>query len=121
VFVSVVPTINSVMIDCRDAGALSAFWSSLLGVGVRHAEHGFVWLEPQRAGAYSLAFQQVSDPTPGKNKIHVDAACSDLDGLTDRVELLGGSFVGRHTVPGFVWNIYADVEGNQFCAGHPLD
>jgi predicted enzyme related to lactoylglutathione lyase len=117
----VVPTVNSVMIDCLDAVRLAGFWSELLGVGVRHVEHGFIWLDPQREGGYSLAFQAVSDPTPGKNKLHLDAACNDLEALTARVEALGGRLVEDQQVPGFVWNVYADPEGNLFCAGHPAD
>ena len=82
---------------------------------------GYVWLEPQREGGYSIAFQQVADPTPGKNKLHIDAGCGDLEGLDRRVEELGGRFVETHDVPGFVWNVYADPDGNLFCAGHPTD
>lgn len=113
-----VPMINSVVFDCIDAERLVSFWGGLLDVGERHRMPGFVWLEPQRPGGFSLAFQEVPDPTPGKNRLHIDGAFGDLDALTARVEELGGSYVETQTVPGFVWNIYADPERNVFCVGH---
>lgn len=113
-----VPMINTVVFDCADAERLVAFWTALLGVGERHRSPGFVWLEPQRDGGFSLAFQEVPDPTPGKNKLHLDGEYPDLDRLTARVEALGGSVVDRQSVTGFVWNVYADPEGNVFCVGH---
>jgi hypothetical protein len=118
---AVVPTINTVMIDCCDATGMASFWSDLLGVGVRHVEHGFIWLDPQREGGFSLAFQEVGKVTPGKNKLHLDASCGDLDGLTTRIETLGGRLVEQQRVQGFVWYVYADPEDNVFCAGHPAD
>lgn len=111
---------TSVMIDCLDAERLADFWSRLLGVDVCERHANFIWLEPQRPGAYALAFQEITDPTPGKNRIHLDGACSDLDDLTRTVEALGGSLVTTEEIPGFTWSVYADPEGNRFCFGHPL-
>lgn len=115
------PTINSVAIDCLDPSRLAEFWTALLGVEVLQGDDDFIWLTPQRSGAYKLAFQKVSDPTPGKNKLHLDGYHDDLPALTAQVEALGGSYVEQHTVPGFVWNVYADPEGNLFCCGHSLE
>ena len=112
------PIINTVMIDCRDAESLAAFWSELLGVGVRARFGGFLWLEPQRGGGYSLAFQEVDDPTPGKNRLHLDGMFPDLALLRDRIEELGGSYVRSESVPDFEWVVFADPDGNVFCIGH---
>lgn len=114
-----IPTITSVMIDCRDL-SLAGFWQELLGVGVRHRSGPFVWLEPQREGGYSLAFQLVPSTTPGKNKLHLDGFARDLDDVTQRVEELGGTRVESRVEDGFAWNVYADPEGNVFCLGHPV-
>ncbi len=114
-----VPRINTVMFDCLDL-ALADFWKGLLAVGERHRSGPYVWLEPQRQGGYSLAFQQVESTTPGKNKLHLDGAAEDLSAVTARVEKLGGSFVENHVVEDFTWNVYADPEGNLFCLGHSL-
>ncbi len=117
----VAPQINTVAIDCHDPERLTEFWTQLLGVEVRHSFDDFVWLTAQRRGGVTLAFQKVPDPTPGKNKLHLDGYHEDLDSLTRRITELGGSFVAQHTVADFIWNIYADPEGNQFCCGHPLE
>ena len=69
----------------------------------------------------SLAFQEVADPTPGKNKLHIDAHHADLEAVSDRVMELGGSFVASHEVTGFTWNVYTDPEDNQFCVGHEIE
>ncbi|MEX2280319.1 MAG: VOC family protein [Acidimicrobiia bacterium] len=109
--------VTSVMIDCKDADAMVAFWTVVLGAGVRNRSDEFTWLEPQREGGWSVAFQQVPDPTPGKNKFHLDSACSDLEGLSETVVGLGGRFVERYSSEGFEWWVFADVEDNLFCAG----
>ena len=115
------PQINTIAFDCHDPKRLADFWTQLLGVEVLHDYDDFIWLTAQREGGFKLAFQQVPDPTPGKNKLHLDGYHEDLDALTARVEELGGSFVEQHTVPSFVWNIYTDPEGNVFCCGHALE
>mgnify|MGYP001817026490 CR=1 FL=1 len=115
------PQINTIAFDCHDPKRLAEFWTALLGVEILHDYEDFIWLTAQREGGFKLAFQQVPDPTPGKNKLHLDGYHEDLPALTAKIEDLGGSFVKQHTVPSFVWNIYADPEGNQFCCGHALE
>ena len=117
---SIVPKVGSVVFDCHDATALSTFWRSLLDVEVAMEHPGFIWIKPQREGGFAMAFQEVPDPTPGKNKLHLDLGHEDLEAVDARVADLGGSRVAEHTVPGFIWRTYADPEGNVFCVGHPL-
>lgn len=105
------------MVDCRDIDAMIAFWTDLLGVGVRNRDDTFAWLDRQSEGAWTLAFQQVPDPTPGKNKLHLDGYAPDLEGLEAKVVALGGRVVDRHRTEGFEWWIFADVEDNVFCFG----
>ncbi|HSJ27433.1 MAG TPA: VOC family protein [Acidimicrobiia bacterium] len=111
------PRVTSVMVDCRDLDAMIAFWTGLLDVGVRNRNGQFAWLERQPEGGWSLAFQQVPDPTPGKNKLHLDGHCSDLESLSDKVTSLGGRLVERHRSEGFEWWVFSDVEDNVFCFG----
>ena len=94
---------------------MSTFWCELLDVEVATQHPGFIWIKPQHEGGFSLAFQEVPDPTPGKNRLHLDLGFDDLDAIDARVALLGGNRVEEHTVPGFVWRTYADPEGNVFC------
>ena len=115
------PQINTIAFDCHDPARLTEFWTQLLGVEVRYSHEQYVWLTTQREGGVTLAFQKVPDPTPGKNKLHLDGHHEDLEALTARVTSLGGSFVGQQEMPTFIWNIYADPEGNQFCCGHAVE
>lgn len=64
---SPVPIVNTVAFDCLDPERLAQFWGALLGVKEPFREEQFVWLDRQREGAYSLMFEKVTDPTPGKN------------------------------------------------------
>ena len=114
------PTINTIAFDCHNPERLAEFWTALLGVEILRDYEDFIWLTAQREGGYKLAFQKVPDPTPGKNKLHLDGYHEDLELLTARIDELGGSYLEQHTVADFVWNVYADPEGNQFCCGHSL-
>jgi predicted enzyme related to lactoylglutathione lyase len=79
-----------------------------------------VWLEPASEGAPALAFQQVPDPTPGRNRVHLDFGAEDREVTVARVLELGGSRVEDHEIMGFHWTVLADPEGNEFCVapGH---
>ncbi len=46
-------------------------------------------------GAVTLAFQQVDDPTPGKNKVHLDLIADDIDAEVDRLVAAGATLVER--------------------------
>jgi predicted enzyme related to lactoylglutathione lyase len=115
----VVPRVTEVMIDCKDRDAMVTFWTSLLDIEVREVSGPFTFLSAQYEGGWGVALQVVPDPTPGKNKLHLDGACDDLEGLEERVIELGGSVVERHAIEGFEWRVFADVEDNVFCFGRP--
>jgi predicted enzyme related to lactoylglutathione lyase len=110
-----VATVGSVVVNVVDLDREKAFWSALLGVGVRQELPGFTWLEPQHDGGVSVALQQVADPTPGRNRVHLDTGVRDLDEAQSRIEALGGTLVETHEIMGFRWRVMADPEGNEFC------
>ncbi len=111
-----VPQVTSVVINAADHGLLVDFWKELLGVGIaRSFPPYFTWLEPQGGSGVSVAIQAVPDPTPGRNRLHLDAEVADLDEAAARIEQLGGSFVEDHEIGGFAWKVMADPEGNEFC------
>ncbi|MCU0267664.1 MAG: VOC family protein [Acidimicrobiales bacterium] len=117
---SSVPQLASVVVNVVDLEREKAFWSALLDVAVAQELPGFVWLAPQHVGGISLALQQVEDPKPGRNRVHLDTGVADLDGAQARIEALGGSHVESHEIAGFRWRVMADPEGNEFCiAVHP--
>ena len=110
-----IPRIRSVVINTTDEERLAKFWSELLGVEVVQRAHGFIWLKPQRPGAFSIAFQNVDHPTEGRRRLHLDTSVSDVEAATARIIEMGGSHVEDHEVPGFAWRVMADPDGNEFC------
>ncbi len=109
------PTLGSIVFNCTDVDLLVDFWSALLDTTEARRFPGFVWLEPPAEGAPAMAFQQVPDPTPGRNRVHLDFAAEDRDATIARVLDLGGSRVEDHEIQGFHWTVLADPEGNEFC------
>lgn len=69
---------------------------------------------------HRLLFIQVPDPTPGKNRWHLDLRprAGRRDDEVERLMALGATIVadrrGIHG-PGTGWFTLADPEGNQFC------
>ena len=109
------PRIRSVVINTTDEERLAGFWAELLGVDVARRVTGFIWLRPQRPGAFSIAFQRVAHPTEGRRRLHLDTSVSDLEAATARIVEMGGSHVEDHEIPGFAWRVMADPDGNEFC------
>ena len=112
----VVPQVASVVINAADHDRLVEFWKELLQVEIaRSFAPYFTWLEPQAEGGISVAIQAVPDPTPGRNRLHLDTWVADSAGAVERILGLGGSLVEEHDMGGFQWKVMADPEGNEFC------
>jgi predicted enzyme related to lactoylglutathione lyase len=111
-----VATVVTVVINVRDYEGAKEFWSALLGVGIAREVPGFFcWLEAQHDGGISVALQRVPDPTPGRNRVHIDTGVPDIDAAQARIVELGGSHLEDHEFGGFRWKVMADPEGNEFC------
>lgn len=116
--------VSHTSVDCFDAYALSEFWRLVLG----YAENPD---DPNNPGdeecpifdpvtGHTLLFLQVADPTPGKNKLHLDLRPRDgrRDDEVQRLLSLGATIAAdRRDIhgPGIGWVTMADPEGNQFC------
>jgi predicted enzyme related to lactoylglutathione lyase len=111
----VTPKVQTVVINCADLERQVAFWSALLDVGERVRVPGFVFLEPQQDGGVGVALQEVADPTPGRNRVHLDTDVEDMAGARARIEELGGRHLEDHEIAGFQWSVMTDPEGNEFC------
>ncbi|AEE46456.1 VOC family protein [Cellulomonas fimi] len=111
-------TISPAMVtfDTLDATSLAGWWARQTGGTVRDDSDGwYVMVAPTRPGGPVLAFQKVEDPTPGKNRVHVDLTADDRDAEVERLLADGASLVARHEHEGFVWVVLSDPDGNQFC------
>ena len=67
-----------------------------------------------------LAFQKVDDPTPGKNRVHIDFTAADVEAEVKRLVDLGASETGRGNFGDFGWVVLADPDGNAFCVRRRL-
>lgn len=116
--------VSHTTVDCTDAYALSEWWKGVLGytdVPGDPNEPGHeecMILDP--ATGHRLLFIEVPDPTPGKNKLHLDLRPRDLTQQeeVDRLLAHGATLVADHRGiygEGSGWVTLADPEGNQFC------
>lgn len=108
-------SIAMVTLDCREPVALATWWAQLLGSEVGETNDGWFVLVSDGSGRPRLGFQKVDDPTPGKNKMHLDLHADDLEAEVARLLAAGATEVGRRSIGEFGWVTLADPEGNEFC------
>lgn len=107
--------IEMVTFDARDPHALAQWWARQTGGEVVDGfEDDFVTVVPDGGGP-RLGFQRVAEPTPGKNRVHLDLATPDRELEVERLLVDGALEVARHETAGFAWVVLADPEGNHFC------
>ncbi len=107
-------TPQMITIDTTDAVRLGRWWTARTGGTVEAENDGWFVVVALPAGP-RLAFQRVEDPTPGKNRVHVDFAAADLAAEVAALVSAGASKVAEHEMAGHRWVTLADPEGNQFC------
>lgn len=104
-----------VTFDCADPDALAAWWAEAVGGEVVPVAAGEFVMVAVAEGP-RLGFQKVPDPTPGKNRVHLDFHAADEEGEVARLVAAGAVEVGRHRFgPEFAWVVLTDPEGNAFC------
>jgi predicted enzyme related to lactoylglutathione lyase len=107
--------IAMVTFDCTDPDALAAWWADAVGGEVNAVAPGEFVMVARQQGP-TLGFQKVPDPTPGKNKVHLDFHSTDKEAEVARLVAAGAREVGRNSFgPEFEWVVLADPEGNAFC------
>jgi len=110
-----VPAALSLVIDCRDPETLALFWTQALGytnVGL-YGSYA-VLVDPDNASP-RLLLQRVSEPKPGKNRVHFDVHVADVHAEAARLESLGAVRGETLNEFGTDWVVMADPEGNEFC------
>ncbi|WP_436697660.1 VOC family protein [Nocardioides sp. BYT-33-1] len=108
-------TLGMITTDSTDPVPLAAWWAGRFGAEVDDPYGGeFVFV---RGGSLpvALAFQKVDDPSPGKNRLHLDLGAPDLDAEVERLVAAGATMVGRRGEEGFSWVTLKDPAGNEFC------
>jgi catechol 2,3-dioxygenase-like lactoylglutathione lyase family enzyme len=110
-------TMGGVTLDCADPRKLAEFWTKALGATVGHDSDEYVFLLYGKEGAPYLGLQRVPEARAGKNRAHLDFGTEDRPAEVQRLVGLGASVLGEHSVPGLIWTVLADPEGNEFCVG----
>ncbi|GEL94726.1 VOC family protein [Cellulomonas composti] len=110
-------SVGMITFDTLDAPALAQWWARQTG-GAVEGEGGGEYVIVRPPAGPLLAFQQVPDPTPGKNRVHLDLSAADRDAEVERLLADGAMLVARHDEGDFVWVVLADPDGNHFCVAH---
>ena len=106
--------VGMITFDTTDAVALAGWWARHTGGPVRGDSGGWFVLVTSEAGP-TLAFQRVADPTPGKNRLHLDLHVPDRTATAQELLADGATLVAERAEHGFTWTVLADPDGNQFC------
>lgn len=104
-----------VTMDTTDVERLSTWWAQQLGLEV--APDASEWFAMLTGDGVAIGVQKVNDPTPGKNRIHLDLTAEDPAAEVQRLIAAGASLIGERAVEGFAWTTLADPDGNEFCVG----
>lgn len=98
-------------IDALHIPAVMPFWQTVLG----YTQEGDVDLVDPRGIGATVWFQQMDEPRPQRNRIHLDVSVPH-DVAEDRVAAAieaGGRLVTDEYAP--AWWVLADAEGNEAC------
>ena len=108
-------TLGMITIDSADASVLATWWADQLGGTIEHENDGWYVMVGLPGLEQKVCFQKVPDPTPGKNRLHLDLTAPDLDAETDRLVEAGATLVEKREMGGFHWTVLTDPDGNEFC------
>jgi hypothetical protein len=118
--------IHNVTFDASDPRLLGRFWSQVTGYAIADERDEFVRLRaPDAQSVRQILFLRVDDPTPGKNRVHIDLAAPLPHDEIERLLRLGASLVDQYLdgklrwreANGIKWVVLRDPEGNEFSVG----
>lgn len=117
------PELGMITFDTSNALELARWWSERLGGQIIEENDGFFCVVKSPAVPVPLAFQLVPDPTPGKNRIHLDLVATIAEGGREAAVAAfiaaGAILVSRQNMDGFAWDVLHDPHGNVFCVSDP--
>ena len=114
--------LGMVTIDTTDARILAAWWAERLGGEIQTDMDGWFCVVQLPDTPVALGFQKLGEVTPGKNRLHLDLS---RDHGVDREVMIkewvdaGATHLGRRGEEGYLWDTFADPDGNEFCIGDP--
>ncbi len=105
-----------IAIDALDIASVRPFWRAILGYGDEpgHAGPLDAIVDPAGQGP-AIWFQQMTEPRPQRNRIHVDISVphDEAPARLDAALKAGGALMSDASAPAF-W-VLADAEGNEAC------
>lgn len=109
-------SIAMITMDTTDASRLGTWWAGVLDGTVVEENGGWFVVVSLGERRPLMAFQQVDDPTPGKNRLHLDLQADDMSVAVADLVSAGATVVEERSMDnGFVWTTLADPDGNEFC------
>ena len=91
--------IRQITFDCNDPSRFAEFWSSATGCEIVADYGDFVMVGSTPA----LGFQRVADPTPGKNRVHIDGCWVPLNSAVMRHRDSFGPLCRIQKATSFAW------------------
>lgn len=113
--------IAMITFDTTDAVRLGGWWAEAVGGTVVAENDGWFVIVALGEGRPVLGFQKIDDPTPGKNRLHLDLTADDRAAAVKRLLAAGATLVGERSMPEFSWVTLADPDGNEFCVAAAAD
>ncbi|MCD9154054.1 VOC family protein [Aeromicrobium duanguangcaii] len=107
-------TVGMITCDTTDALALATWWAEQTGGIITEENEGWYVMVALPTGLV-LGFQKVDDPTPGKNRLHLDVVTDDLAAEVERLRAAGAGVVAERGDDSFRWVTMTDPAGNEFC------
>lgn len=114
--------LSMITLDTLNPQAIAAWWAERLGGEIVFDADGWFSMVRAPEAPVTLGFQKVEQPTPGKNRIHLDFdRTPDVDRATMVAEWIaaGATHLGGRGDESFAWDTFADPDGNEFCIGDP--
>ncbi len=108
-------SIGMITVNSTDAESLASWWAAQLGAETLATNDGWYVMLGGEGMPVRLSFQKVDDPTPGRNKLHLDLVADDLDAETARLVAAGATEVAQRSAGDFRWVTLTDPDGNEFC------
>jgi len=103
-----------IVVGCTDHGALSMWWSDVIGGRRVLDDRGFSYLEQVPGVPFdAISFVPVPEARQTKNRVHLDLVAAEA-GTRDELIDVGATLV-RARDDEISWDVLADPEGNEFC------
>jgi catechol 2,3-dioxygenase-like lactoylglutathione lyase family enzyme len=115
-------TLEAIVVDAAAPGRLAWFWAEATGWRTSVSSHLVATLRHPDDVPPALELVSVLEPTPGKNRVHLDIAPAVGDDHRDEVERLrelGAEHADVGQGDDVTWVVLADPEANEFCVLSP--